>query len=176
MSKYKTAAETLKRAAVKYKALMAAAEVMDEIGSLEQSASEYKAQSEAALKERDLNLDEAVKVKEQVKKAKADAAEILAKAEDKAALIFANAEKKSESMHEAGIQAAANARSNALAETQSMINAMEVQIKSMQEARSTLADEIEGLMKTRVETEALASDAEKRLEKVKQAIAKLSVG
>ncbi len=79
-------------------------------------------------------------------------------------------------MHEAQMHAAANARSNALAETQSMINSMEAQINSMQEARSTLADEIDGLMKTRVETEALAADAEKRLEKVKQAIAKLSVG
>ena len=174
MSKFKNAADTLKRAAVKYEAMMEAAKVLDEIGSLEQSASEYKAQSEAALKERDLNLDEAVKVKEQVKKAKADAAEILAKAEDKAALIFANAQNKSESMREAAIQAADNARSNALAETQSMINTMEVQIKSMQEARSTLADEIEGLMKTRVETEALATLAEKRLAKVKEAITKLA--
>lgn len=91
MSKFTEAAQTLKRQAVKYEALMAAAAALDEIGSFEQAAAEQQAAAEKAKQAADQARAELANLVEEIEQAKIKRAAKVKETEDIVAKSIFNA-------------------------------------------------------------------------------------
>ena len=75
-----TAADSIRRLATQYQDMMAAADLLEEIGSLEQASKEAKAATHDANVDRASALAELAEAREAVAKAQADATDILQQA------------------------------------------------------------------------------------------------
>jgi chromosome segregation ATPase len=174
MSKFHDAADVLKREAVRYRALMQAAEALEEVGSLDQAASEAaarKAQIEkqlAALVEKigasqreaeRINADLAEKVVE----AEAHKAALIQQSNSAAAEIVATAERRATSIVESG-QAQASQELARMAE----------KVAAMQATLETLTDQGNAAIVRRDQAEAAATEAEAKLSRVQAQIRKLA--
>lgn len=174
MSKFKVAADTLIREAQRYVALSEAAKVLNEVGSLEQAAAEHKAHAAAALKDRDEALDEVVKVKEQLKKLKAEAVDVVAKANDKAAEIISAADKLNAARVADAALLAERTKTVMIEQARVKVNEVSSSVDELAKRKDALITEIADLEKDKSLMDEEAGAAEKRLAKVKEAIAKLS--
>lgn len=174
MSKYHQAADTLKREASRYAALNEAAKALDEIGSLDQAATEAKSRAIANTAEADSIRADIDKLKISAKKL-ADAqaekqkeadniyAQSIAEANAKHYIIVAEAQAKAEKIaSEAKIVAEQN------------IQTLSTQIESMDATKVELLNNIAILIQNSVIANADADAAERRLAKVKSSIAQLA--
>lgn len=174
MSKYKEAADVLKRQAVKYESLMSAAAALDDIGSLEQAAAEnQKAAAEAveAANRARAELDSINAEIEQAKTKRADkiketegiVAKAIFEANEKATAILAEAETQAQKI-----------KFDATNQAQLQANGVARQIHDLNATKAKLASDVAEMQnRARIATDE-AVEAEKRLAKVKESIAKLA--
>lgn len=174
MSKYHDAANVLKREAARFAAMNQAAEALDELGSIDQAATEAKAravahtkEAEAAKAEVDALKANALKMnKEQAAKMKEYddiAAKAIYDANTKASEILSNAEAK-----------AADTVARAITLVQGQTDAVAQQISSLEKMKANLSAECDQLYDKVQAFNVEADAAEKRLAKVKESIAKLA--
>lgn len=174
MSKYHDAANVLKREAQRYEALSMAAAALDEIGGMDQAASEAKSRADAAIKEADAAKVALAKLKLNVTKIEAEQADIInatnLQAKQQMDIAKVEAEKIISAAKNEGV------RINQIA-TDSAKSTTEQAAKSCEDIANkcrVLADELAMREKAIAESNAEAEAAELRLAKVKAAIAKLS--
>ncbi len=174
MSKYHEAANTLRREAQRYEALSLAAKALDEVGSLDQAASEAEGrvnaaeaqerQMQAAIVELNTKGEELAQQHEAKRREAEDIfAETVFNANEKARAIIADAEAK-----------AVKLLDDAELAVQTELTATTETVTRMREERAALDAEIEAATQRLVSAEAEAVAAEKRLAKVKESIAKLA--
>ena len=173
MSKYHDAAATLKRHAVKYEALMAAAKALDEVGSLDQAAKECEAQAKAAkldlqAAQAELGASKAdlAEHKDKVKTAKADAQAkidaLLQAAQDDAKLILSAANDTAAQIKAAVAQDIERLQKN----EREKLNELRQENAALVQQINANADKFAAQTQT-------AEDLEKRIAKAQASIAKL---
>ena len=173
MSKYHDAADVLKRQAVKYKSLMDAAAALEEVGSLDQAATECKAQLAAARADLDfvyVQLDaskkelaehkDKVKTVKKLDQAKSD--EILQSANDDAKAIVDQATEMAEQI-----------KASATEEARAYLQASQASADALSEQKRTLEQQISANLDTLAAQKTEAEDLEKRIAKAQASIAKL---
>ena len=161
MSKHTDAADAIRRMAKQYEQMVIAADILDQIGSLDNAAKEAQASVASSQAEAVAAKAELAKAKDAVKDAKAKAEDIIADAKEKAAGIVADATAKAGVLTEESI---------------SKIEAVRVSVKAGmdadQKAAQDRADVLAALIAERQKAvDALnekVADAEARFEKVEK--------
>lgn len=174
MAKATDAAESIRRLAKQYESMVVAADILEQIGSLENAQTEAKKSLEQHQLARDAEVKALAEAKEATKKAKEQATDIVKDAESKALTIEIGAKSEADKLidkakeRDAKMLSEANSQVQAtLAGVNNQIVGLELHKFDLEKAIKGLADEVSGLM--------LEADAqEKRLAKVKEAIAKLT--
>lgn len=168
MSKYNDAALTLRRQAVKYEALMAAAAVLDEIGSFEQAAAAQQSAASTAEAAVDSARAELVSLTEEIAQAKIKFADLVNESDS----IFAKAVfDANESAHAVQAKADADAaqiKQNAEKLANSLVADATRKANSIISEHAGLMVEIAKLQESARTAEAEASVAEAGLDKVKE--------
>lgn len=167
------AADAIRRLANQYEGMVAAAAMLEEIGSLEQAAKEAKAATHDAKAERDKALAELEQAKAAVLKAQADAADVLQQAQFEAGI-------KAADIKQAAEQEAATIRANAereaaalLAPAQARLDKLAGQARDVENATAAAQNEL-GAIRARIALATEEADAaEKRLAEMRAAISKL---
>lgn len=166
MSKHTDAADAIRRMAKQYEQMVVAADILDQIGSLDNAAKEAQAlvatsQAEAAVVKAEL-----AKMKDALKDAKAQAKEVLADAEEKAEKALTEANIK------AGILVN-NATERAETIRVSVQEGLAADEKAAQARADVLAALIEERQKKAAEINEKVADAEARLEKAEKQMASM---
>jgi len=166
MSKHTDAADAIRRMAKQYEQMVVAADILDQIGSLDNAAKEAQAlvatsQAEAAVVKAEL-----AKMKDALKDAKAQAKEVLADAEEKAEKALTEANIK------AGILVN-NATERAETIRVSVREGLAADEKAAQARADVLAALIEERQKKAAEINEKVADAEARLEKAEKQMASM---
>ena len=172
-SKATDAADAIKRAAKQYEAFVAAAEILEKIGSLENAVEEAKKDIEAHRKVRDFEASEANKLKEETINIKN--ANLFLEIEAKAKadeIVNAATLQAYEIGSDAGV-AANKTIQDANAKAQAILAGVDSQLVKLEKERSELESSNAGLQALVAESLAKAEEAEKRLAKAQAAIAKL---
>ena len=173
MSKYTQAADALKRYAVKYESLMAAAAELEALGSMEQAAKESQAAVKAAKVELGDLLVDIDNTKVSIKKAKESAAAIAAKADEQAMAKLQEADQKAQAIIDGANAQAGKITGNADAEASRQLSAIAGKVASLTGTKVGLEQDIASLNHA-VETKRIeAEDLEKRIAKAQASIAKL---
>lgn len=174
MGKYHEAADVLTREANRTKALMAAADALLEIGSLDQAASEASIAADTAKAALDKAKADLTVALAEVDSAKAKAAQVIAEANDKAQGIIADANGEADHIKAQAIDAAkaegdavAEAAAAQLANIQAQIATSTAKLTALDDAFGEATDRAERMTKA-------ADDAEARLAKVKAQISALA--
>jgi chromosome segregation ATPase len=153
MSKFNDAATVIKKAAVKYEQMQALAKILDEIGSLEGVAKEQAAAAAAARAEADKAKDDLAKAKDKIKAAEDKANAVLTEANAAAGALVAEAQKLAEvnaaeiakkAQDQASLMIAQASTEKArlsseIGGLQRAIEAAKAEIKSLHDAKDTLA-------------------------------------
>jgi predicted nucleic acid-binding Zn-ribbon protein len=168
-----TAADSIRRLATQYQDMMAAADLLEEIGSLEQASKEAKAATHDANVDRASALAELAEAREAVAKAQADATDILQQAKFEADI-------KATDIKIAAEQEAATIRANAereaaalLAPAQARLDKLAGQARDVENATAAAQNEL-GAIRARIALATEEADAaEKRLAEMRAAISKL---
>lgn len=174
MSKYHQAADVLKREAQRYAALNEAAKALDEIGSLDQAATEAKARAVANQEEADEIRAGIAKIKASSEKIKSDQAAKQKEADDIYAKTIFNANTEAGSLVLQAKSEAAKVVADATEQSRVIKDAVTSQISKLTEDKATLAGEINELVRIASAASTEADAAEKRLAKVRENIARLS--
>ena len=145
MGKFNDAAITIRKAAVKYEQMVALAAVLDDIGSLEQVASEAQKAAEVARAEAAKAKDEETKVKAKLKDAlaKVDAAEASAVATGTA--IVRTAEERAAEIERTAQEKAAATITAAQIEASAITSGQEMQIAKGREDLAAMKKDLAAL-------------------------------
>jgi len=174
MATKQIAAESIRRLAIQYQDMVAAAEALESIGSVEGAAEEAVKARAAAEKERDAVKAELAAAKEKLKDAKADALALVeagkAQAQeaknaalDEAAVIIADGKLKALEI----IKAAEAQSASATADVTEKLSAMNAKLKE-------LSAEVDAAILKRDDAEAQSLQAQQKLESVQDTIRKLA--
>lgn len=165
-------ADAIDRQAKTYQAIIDAAQMLRELGQIEQVTAEQKAAAEAARKEAAAAQDEAKKAKDDAKKAKEKVAEMIGKANDQALEVVREGEQKGQAMVDAAASRAAEIVSRAEQDAAAMRSGIAGQVAQLTSTKVNLEQDVAGLQiiaeTKRLEIEQL----EARLAKVQAQIAK----
>lgn len=169
-NKYSNAADSIKRAAVQYKQMVEVADVLDQIGSLDDIVTDSKKAAEAARKEAD-------KAKADLTKAEADLANVAREAKMimEAAKADANevAKKvKRDAEEEAAevVKLAQDKASQMLAQAVTEKSRLQGKLGALQRSIESAKGEVAKLEFDRVQAESAAADAQKKLAAVQDKI------
>lgn len=174
MAKIQDAADSIRRAARQYQDFIAAADLLDKFGSIENAITEANVALGKAQKERDAGIAKVNKVMADLETATANHATMLENTGTEAARLI---EEAKSAAFDLSVQAQAaadgivsNAKTQAIAEK----NALADDVLALKEAKGKLNDDIQALKDRITGMEAESDGAEKRLIKIKADIAKLA--
>lgn len=173
MSKKITAAETIEALANQYRAMVEAAEMLKQIGSLENAAAEATRAAEAARAERDAAVAEASEAKAASKKAKDQVVSILAKADADATETRNKAVSEREGILAEAENHADELVRKARVEAGQELSGVTAKKASMTKDIETLQGKMDELVAGIASKTAEVADLEKRLEKAQAQVAKL---
>lgn len=166
-------ADALDRQAKTYQAIIDAAQMLRELGQIEQVTAEQKAAADAARKEAESAQDDVKKAKADAQKAKDKAAEIVAKANDQALEVLREAEQKGQSIVDGASSRAAEIQSRAEQDAAIARSGIAGQVAQLTSTKVSLEQDVATLNHV-VETKRIeVDDLEKRLAKAQAQIAKL---
>ena len=170
MSKFSDAATTIRKAAVKYEQMVALAAILDQIGSLDQVASECTTAADAARADLTKAKEDLAKAKAQIKAAEDKAASVLVEAN----AMIAETNKKAiiETEREAAeILKKAQDRAAEMVATASTVKAqLSSEIGGLQRAVEAAKDQLAHLTAARDEAEKATADSEKKLSTLREKI------
>lgn len=167
------AAQTIRQLAVLFEGMVAAANTLDECGSLENAVIEATVAKDAAVAARDAAVAEMETALVAIKEAKDDADKIIAAAQVDAATIKATAEADAAAITQGAKDQAEAIVSGAQSEAQSQAVACEMQLSGLNNEIDLIATKIAALESRRDAVTAEADAAETRLAQAKEAIKKL---
>lgn len=173
MASKSNAAEAIRRLATQYQQMVEAADMLDQIGSLENAAKEAKAATEAARAEAEAARAETVKAKDEAKKAKDKVAAVMSDAEELALVKVQEGEVKAQEMV-ADAKARAQQILNAAAlDAANVTVGIEAKVAELSATRDALEHGVSELQAQIVTKQAEAEELEKRLAKAQASIAKI---
>lgn len=167
------AAQTIRQLAVLFEGMVAAANTLDECGSLENAVVEATKAKDEAVAARDAAIVERDTALAAVKVAKSNAERIISDAQSDAAMLKANAEADAAAITQSAKEQAEAVVSGAQSEAQSLTYACKLQISGLKGEISLISTEIATLESRRDAATAEADAAETRLAQAKEAIKKL---
>ncbi|MFA6972400.1 MAG: hypothetical protein WC208_13525 [Gallionella sp.] len=173
MSKFHDAAQVLKREAIRFAALNQAAEALEELGSIDQAATEAKARAEAFTKEADVVKAEVDALKASAAKLKEAQASKQKEADAAHAQLMVDANVRHDQLVAEATAKAQSIVSNAEDTANARIASAEKQLATMQKIKEALSAQCDELHEKQKAATTEAEIAESRLSKVKEAIAKL---
>jgi chromosome segregation ATPase len=173
MSKYNQAADALKRYAVKYESLMAAAAELEALGSMDQAAKEAQAALKSAKAELETNINMLADAKAAVAAAKADAKKVSVKADEQAMAKLQEADQKAQAIIDGANAQAGKIKGDADAEASRQLSAIAGKVASLTSTKVGLEQDIASLNHAVEAKRIEAEDLEKRLTKAQASIAKL---
>ena len=166
-------ADALDRQAKTYQAIIDAAQMLRELGQIEQVTAEQKAAADAARKEAESAQDDVKKAQGEAKKAKDKAAEIVAKANDQALEVLREAEQKGQSLVDGAAVRAGDIVATAERQAADRTAGVAGQVAQLTSTKVALEQDVATLNHV-VETKRIeVDDLEKRLAKAQAQIAKL---
>ena len=168
-----TAAESIRRLAVQYQAMVEAADALESIGKLEQTVRQATKQAADATAEMDGAKAELAVVKADVTKAKAKAAEIAAEANVKAMEILAEADRKAQAIIDGANSEAATRLAKADIAKAKQAEDLAAQISNLTSAKLRLEQDVNALNVANAAAQAEAVAAEDRIAKAQAKIAKM---
>lgn len=174
MSKFKEAAEVLKRGALKYEQMMSAAKVLEEIGSLEQAATEAKAAAAKAVEERDAILKEKDVAMHLLEEARAQIKIDKNEVEIQVAGLMSAAEKKAKEIVDEATATKESMLHAAKSRADEMVAAVSDEVNELKNRKAEIEEQTRIAHDKLSVANAAAADAEKKLANVKAAIAKLA--
>lgn len=173
MSKKITAAETIEALANQYRAMVEAAEMLKQIGSLENSLVEAQKAAAAARAERDAAQAEAAEAKDTAKKAKEKTAAFLASINAEADELRAKGQADVLAMVATAEATADGVVAQAKVEAEALLSGVAAKKASMTKDVETLQGKMDELVTNITSKTAEVADLEKRLEKAQAQVAKL---
>ncbi len=147
MSKFSDAAVTIKKAAVKYEQMVALAAMLDEIGSLEQIATESQTTAIAAREDATKAKDEAKKAKDKLAELKAQADALVISAQDHATTVIRAAEERAAEIEKSGQDKADALVLHASMEVNAIASGNEASAASARASLSAIAAERDAMAK-----------------------------
>lgn len=169
-----TAAESIKRLAVQFQDMVAAADALEAIGSVEQATQEAIAARAIAENDRDRALKERDEAKAAIKKHKDDAAKLLSDAKESGTAVIAQAESNAAKMiEEAKAQALAIVQA-AQSQANDVVSGVSSKVLTEQLRLDAITKEIADFIAQRDNAEVEAKAAQAKLDKVQDTIKKLA--
>lgn len=173
MGKYHDAADALKRQAAKYESLMAAAKVLDEVGSIEQAVMDLRKEEDRQRNENAALRGEATKAKKDLASAKQQADEMIARANDQALARLQEADQKAQAILDGATVDAAKTLAQAQADADRVQGALAGKVASLTSTKVALEQDVASLTRAVDAKRGEADDLDKRLAKIQAQIAKM---
>lgn len=170
------AADAIRRAARQYQAFIQAAEILDKFGSLENATAEGQRALSAIRGEVESVKTELAALKAQSMAVQTEQAEIIANANATSAAIMDDGKEKAEAIINLAQTQAQNITHDAQIAASSIKGSAERESADLYAKVASLKGEVASLNERATTAQAEADAAEKRLTKVKDAIAKLAAG
>lgn len=169
-------AESLRRMAVMFQDMVAAADAMEQIGVIEQATQEVAQQRLNAEAARDTARQELAQARQEIERINADLAERVVAAQEQARGILAGADSKSAEILEAAEAKAREVVATGQAQASEELARMADQLAAMQSKLTELTDEANAAIVVKDKAEADAQAAADKLTKVQAQIRKLTEG
>jgi chromosome segregation ATPase len=169
-------AESLRRMAVMFQDMVAAADAMEKIGVVEQATQEAAQQRLDAEAARDTARQELTRARQEIERINSDLAERVVAAQEQARGIVAGAESRSEEIVEAAEAKAREIVVTGQAQASDELANMANQLAAMQAKLTELTEEANAAILVKDKAEAEAREAEAKLGKVQAQIRKLTEG
>lgn len=173
MANKSTAAESIRRLATQYQQMVEAADMLDQIGSLENAAKEAEKATAAARAEADSAQADAAKAKADAKTAKDKVAATMADAEEKALVIAQQAEIKAQELIADGKARAQQILTKASLDAANATVGIEGKVAELSATRASIEQSLVDLQSQIDAKQVEAEELEKRLAKAQASIAKL---
>lgn len=168
-----TAAESIRRLALQYQAMVEAADALEAMGKLEQSTREAGAAKDQAEADRNAALADLKKAKDDVKAAQLKVVDIVARANDQSTAILQEADQKAQAIVDGGAVKANEMIAAAADTVQAQTNAIAGRVAQLTATKVGLEQDVAGLNQAAAAKVVEVEELEKRLAKVQAQIAKL---
>lgn len=173
MASKSTAAESIRRLAVQYQQMVEAADLLDQIGSLENATKEAEKARADAVAEAEAAKADTAKAKDEAKKAKDKVAAIIAEAEGKALEIVQAAEIKGQEVVASAVARADAAVSKAAVDVADATAGVASRVAELTTTKLRLEQDVASLQNAISAKQAEAEGIEARLAKAQAQVAKL---
>jgi F0F1-type ATP synthase membrane subunit b/b' len=167
-------AESLRRMAVMFSDMTAAADALEQIGSIEQTVAEATNARVAAELERDVAQSEVTKLNDHIAELKGQIEQLIADANAQAAQIIEDANVRASFIEDDAQDRAKALVDSGNAQASEALSNISTQVGDLQERLTGLNEAITEASRRQAEADAYATAAEQRLAKVQSAIQKLA--
>lgn len=174
MSKYLVAADAIKKMAIQYKNIVAVAEALEMVGSVENAEKEARSATKDAQLERDQALNQLAKAKEQVSAAKQTVVALEQAAKDSAASIVEQANQAADKIKADAYAKATAMVDDAAIKANDQASSFNGQLAVLQGKVDALTIEVAEIGAKKLDMQASAEAAEARLIKVQSQIRKMA--
>lgn len=176
MSKHTDAADAIRRLARLFQPMVAVADELERLGSVEQAVAEAETAKARIAVEREQAAEDLAAAKQSVKDAREQAKKIKADAEDKAAAVINEARGEADAIKAAAEADAKTVTDNATRALSERTAELRGVVEELVTARNELTNELEARRGELAEVNALADAAEARLATAKAEIARMLAG